>query len=665
MLVQFSETAETKTEIAEISRQFIRNTLISKGENEENVKGFLTLFEPGFDGDMNLKYTVEKFQKLDYFDYNKYKQNIQNNSVNSTGRDNYNSEDLLKVINKKFSQFQDRNENYVEYVKTHNFDSKIYEQKYYAVDDALLHLNDEFNDTSIAEKNFELLLKNGVFEDINNEILSKSDELRSLIYHKLLMLYVRRHLDDRFDDNKKMNAKFAEYVANSELMTDKKQFYLNQPKSFSIFKQDPLITKFIEQNKEEQVKDVLHLDREKLEMFKQDEIWERFDANMMFNRTYLKMMYENVSVKFNFKRNIRERFPSANDSLLNFLFSFLSKKGDNILENYSIKSKFRSLNLDNDENLAEFLKKSKVNYIKSVLQELYNKAYEDNLNILQYGNIAIDVSIDMLFDRELMKNYLKSRLELINFMNSKFPDAKDLNSRFVDFLVKSNATLNKYKLSSYDLNKEALMKKFISENSKDRLKQILREMNSQQHLNQFDSRNISLKFDVNIMFNPDIMKIFLKNEYSEACRSAFTEILDTKIESWGRTPDKCIINLVCNNTQEFWSSGNVAKEISKYPVVERTFDEVDEMFFDLISNDVKSDPTYFKNDADCLIAFIKRTNVRENWYRIELITDDGMRKKQLEKINTAYDKSVGVNHGTKAQLPQGRNPHHTTRSRKY
>lgn len=148
-------------------------------------------------------------------------------------------------------------------------------------------------------------------------------------------------------------------------------------------------------------------------------------------------------------------------------------------------------------------------------------------------------------------------------------------------------------------------------------------------------RNFSLEFCANET------KRILSSHQNKSRESSFTD-------TWGKTPEKCISYEMCHQRitreNEYFDFTTSSTElfVERYlKRVKMTFDEVDDMFFDLITNELEEDANNeeynFKADKECLVSFIKRDNEMKNLYNIELLSDEKKFKQVLKIIVGSYN----------------------------
>lgn len=585
--------------------------------------------------------------------FSSYKSNLSNNKSNIKQEavvTVVTYEKLLNRLNSQFKMSPASNKKFVDDLKDQDgnytayfFDDQTMNQyENETIKTALETLAMQFNDSGQQINNYELLRTNNIFDEISVEMVFNGTIMKIFLQKKLLELFVKRHFDNHFRDFE-LNAEFASYISKQESLLNSKMFFRTPPEHFYKFNNDSAMKTFIEANKERQVMKVLKISEKDVEWLKKEDTWSQIYALEIFGENKMKNLFQK-SLK---KVTVRQRFRNAPNHVVEWFIEFLTKKGE-----YDNKTDFKSAgditdrSLKNKNLMREFIKTYQAKHTENVLNIMNNEESENWLTMLDNGNALGDISVDMMFDFELMQKCLNekiSKISLRNFLDKQFPQAKELNSRFVRFLVKSNETLKNYELQPvqfYRLNEDPVMSGFIDRNKKTQIMEALRRLSvqaAQQDFNYFNRTNILQKINVEIMFNPTEMEIFFRKVYAIGCRNAFITVLKDKPEAWGRTPDKCIINPICNSTPKLWSKREIEDTLKKFPTVSRTFDEVDEMIFDLTRDEVGNGRLSFEGDIDCLIAFMKEKNTGSTpWFDIDLLTDDGKRTKKLEEIINDY-----------------------------
>jgi hypothetical protein len=86
-----------------------------------------------------------------------------------------------------------------------------------------------------------------------------------------------------------------------------------------------------------------------------------------------------------------------------------------------------------------------------------------------------------------------------------------------------------------------------------------------------------------------------------------------------------------------WNESNFNAKMEEYLIeIEKTFDEVDDMFFDLARVAIDQSFPTFKQDKECIEAFIKRN--MKKLYHVDLLIDDQKLKKVVRIITDKYRK---------------------------
>jgi hypothetical protein len=88
-----------------------------------------------------------------------------------------------------------------------------------------------------------------------------------------------------------------------------------------------------------------------------------------------------------------------------------------------------------------------------------------------------------------------------------------------------------------------------------------------------------------------------------------------------------------------WNEYNFNAKMEEYlKEIEITFDEVDDMFFDLARDAIDQSFPTFKQDKECIVAFIKRNDDMEKLYHVDLLTDDQKLKEVVREIIDKFGK---------------------------
>lgn len=151
-----------------------------------------------------------------------------------------------------------------------------------------------------------------------------------------------------------------------------------------------------------------------------------------------------------------------------------------------------------------------------------------------------------------------------------------------------------------------------------------------------------------MLFEPEKMIRYLNKKLQFCTEKVFEKLslsvlpLNNVDTIWSRTPDKCIVYEICNKTSmSNWNEDKVEGEINTYKkITERTFDEVDDIFFDLVIEDVRE--MQDTADEDCLVAFIKRNDDMKKLYHISLLNEDNKRKKVVKTYIDNYKRKFSL-----------------------
>lgn len=464
------------------------------------------------------------------------------------------------------------------------------------------------------------------------------------------------HLNHHFSQTSELNKQFVDYIdANGG---DFGKFYLN-PKDFYGMTTDYFIQGFIHKYRVYAVEDSLTiLVHEKdikyyLNRLSQYGILDKINVEMMFvpanrdNFIYKQILLDDIRRKFYKKfvdnQNLIEKFISHLSKTFMSATDIGKYNPDNLKE------------LNNDPIMRRFIDENKEQQAR-----ILNRFKNEDLNLMKNHNIYNQIDAPMMFDKRLMTSFL-SKFLLARLMeqnlNRQFPDATNVNKWFVDFLDKNNVPdMKRYDLtqeSLFNLENETLMREFVRQFGNQQVRVILKKLNPQfveQDFVRLNQSGFIHSINLEMMFVPPTMESYLKKEFVKDCQREFSSLkLIDQTEEWGKTPDKCIFDPICENVKNFLipdEKEKIKNELKNFPIALRSFDEVDEMFFDLISDDVQDHYQFnFQGDVDCLIAYIKRTNNEKKWYNIDLITNDEERKKKLKEIIAAFDESVEAARG--------------------
>lgn len=321
----------------------------------------------------------------------------------------------------------------------------------------------------------------------------------------------------------------------------------------------------------------------------------------------------------------------------------------------------------NDATLQEFVNNAKHVYVKKILNEIDKNSSQQNSDKLYETKALDEITAQMIFDGDRLREFLLSKLNLRNdsssqdetfqnytdILDEKFPNSNELNKKLVTFLVNNRASESDFKelgknpteLYSTD-NKH--IKRFFNMNKRDEIMRSLQqidEKNAAQNYGKLDRTRLLDNVTIEMMFEPEKMTEYLTEHINFCAKKVFNKLLlyvlplNDMSYLWGRTPEKCIVYEICNKTSiSNYREAQVDRKISEYqkPVV-RTFDEADEIFFDLVDEDLSKMETTI--DSECLIAFIKRDNEMKKLYNVDLLVDEEQRRTVVETFVKKYKKT--------------------------
>lgn len=548
-------------------------------------------------------------------------------------------QDLLNHFNENFLKTRDLNDKFVNYVDENgrNF-AKFYvvpEEFYKMTSDPFIkefinkhtksqvmqfiRIKENFKEKmyQILEAKFKVNLEMMFNPPIMNNYVSKKVQLHSL----------KSYFIKQFQNNSVLIDKFIEFLDHEIERADEVDKFRVLRENLENFK-NPLMEKFIKNYKDDQVMDVMKsISDDRIPLNETDTC--KIDALMMFDKEHMK----HILLRCLLKNNLNRRFSDASKVNEKFLDYLDDMKICN-LTLYDVEPE-EFYRLDQDKIMIHFVEKYEGERIKDVLDLIISP---EEAKISLYNE---RINIEMMFNTDILKNYLSRKLnimELESTMKRQFSDIPKFIKKFIDYIQNSNVDPKKYNLKADDffkLKNDVALARFVKDNRVQQMKDELNRLNPRFAESDFkimEKRGIVDSINIEMLFRPSRLKSFLVNVYINDCKTGFAKILMSQPEEWGRTPDKCIIDPICTKLKLRYDN-EIKAEVDKFPIATRTFDEVDEMIFDMTRDEVEKRQLIFDGDVDCLVAYMKRRNIgNSKWYDIELLTDDRKRKEKLNNL---------------------------------